>query len=55
MKSKNDIKSAFERTLAKTDEQLKLVGASESGSTCCLVFVKSNGNSNKGKYANNVR
>ena len=30
----------FERVCAKADEQLKLVGASETGSTCCLVFIK---------------
>lgn len=29
--------------MAKADEQLKLVGASESGTTCCLVFIKNNG------------
>ena len=44
-KSKADIKGAFERTLSKADDQLKLVGASESGTTCCLVFVKNNENS----------
>ena len=31
------------RTLAKTDEQLKLVGASDTGSTCCLAFVRKEG------------
>lgn len=42
-KNKNDVKLVFEKTLAKTDDQLKLVGASETGTTCCMAFVKSNG------------
>lgn len=29
--------------MARADDQLKLVGASETGTTCCLVFVRNNG------------
>lgn len=29
--------------MAKTDEQLKLVGASDTGSTCCLAYVRKEG------------
>ena len=29
--------------LSKTDDQLKLVGASDTGSTCCLAFVRKEG------------
>ncbi len=28
------------RVLSKTDDQLKLVGASDTGSTCCLAFIR---------------
>ena len=31
------------RVLSKTDDQLKLVGASDTGSTCCLAFVRKEG------------
>lgn len=37
----------------KTDEQLKLVGASDTGSTACLAFVRMEGN-NKKCYVGNV-
>lgn len=40
---KGNIKAVITRTFAKTDEQLKLVGASDTGSTCCLVFVRKEG------------
>lgn len=30
--------------MKKVDEQLKFVGASESGTTCCLAFVVKKGN-----------
>ena len=26
--------------LSKTDDQLKLVGASDTGTTCCLAYIK---------------
>jgi len=26
--------------MARTDEQLKLVGASDTGSTCCLALIR---------------
>jgi serine/threonine protein phosphatase PrpC len=42
-KEKGSIKGVITRTLAKTDEQLKLVGASDTGSTCCLAFVRKEG------------
>lgn len=42
----------FERTFVKADEQLKLVGATETGTTCCLVFVKNNGNNKLVHVAN---
>ena len=30
--------------MSKTDDQLKLVGASDTGTTCCLAFVRKEGN-----------
>jgi serine/threonine protein phosphatase PrpC len=30
--------------MAKTDDQLKLVGASDTGTTCCLAYVRREGN-----------
>jgi serine/threonine protein phosphatase PrpC len=29
--------------MSKTDEQLRLVGASDTGTTCCLAFVRRDG------------
>lgn len=29
--------------MKKTDDQLKLVGASDTGTTCCLAFVRKEG------------
>jgi protein phosphatase len=31
------------RVLSKTDDQLKLVGASDTGSTCCLAYIREEG------------
>ena len=42
-KNKNNIKAAITKTLSKTDEQLKLVGASDTGTTCCLIFIRKEG------------
>lgn len=39
-KDKNNIKAVITRVFSKTDDQLKLVGASDTGSTCCLAFVR---------------
>lgn len=39
--------------MVKADEQLKLVGASETGTTCCLVLIKNNGG-NKLIHASNL-
>lgn len=51
-KNKTDVKGAFERALAKADDQLKLVGATECGTTCCLVFIKSTDNNRLAYIAN---
>lgn len=37
------MRGVITRALAKTDDQLKLVGASDTGSTCCLAFVRKEG------------
>lgn len=29
--------------MSKTDDQLKLVGASDTGTTCCLAFIRKQG------------
>ena len=42
-KDKSNIKGVITRVLAKTDEQLKLVGASDTGTTCCLALVRNLG------------
>jgi serine/threonine protein phosphatase PrpC len=42
-KDKSNIKAIITRVMAKTDDQLKLVGASDTGSTCCLAFVRKEG------------
>lgn len=34
------MRAAFTRMLSKTDDQLKLVGASDTGTTCCLAYVR---------------
>ena len=31
------------KVLSKTDDQLKLVGASDTGTTCCLAYVRKEG------------
>ena len=43
MKDKNNIKGVITRVLSKTDQQLKLVGASDTGTTCCLIFIRKEG------------
>jgi len=42
-KNKNNVKAAITKTLSKTDDQLKLVGASDTGTTCCLVYIRKEG------------
>ena len=42
-KDKNNVKAVITKVLSKTDDQLKLVGASDTGSTCCVAFVKKEG------------
>jgi len=34
------VKAVITRVLSKTDDQLKLVGASDTGTTCCLAYVR---------------
>lgn len=43
IKDKNNVKSVICKVLKKTDDQLKLVGASDTGTTCCLVFIRKEG------------
>jgi serine/threonine protein phosphatase PrpC len=43
-KDKNNVKAVITRVLSKTDDQLKLVGASDTGTTCCLAYVRKEGN-----------
>lgn len=38
------MRAAICRAMVRTDEQLKLVGASDTGSTCCLALVYKQGN-----------
>jgi serine/threonine protein phosphatase PrpC len=42
-KDKNNMKAVITKVLSKTDDQLKLVGASDTGSTCCLAYIKKDG------------
>lgn len=42
-KDKNNVKAVITRVLSKTDDQLKLVGASDTGTTCCLVYIRKEG------------
>lgn len=37
------MRAVIAKVLKKTDDQLKLVGASDTGSTCCLAFVRKEG------------
>ena len=39
-KGKVPPREAITRTMAKTDEQLKLVGAADTGTTCCLALIR---------------
>jgi serine/threonine protein phosphatase PrpC len=43
-KDKSNVKAVITRVMAKTDDQLKLVGASDTGTTCCLAFVRREAN-----------
>jgi serine/threonine protein phosphatase PrpC len=43
-KDKNNIKAVITKVMSKTDDQLKLVGASDTGTTCCLALVRKEGN-----------
>ena len=51
-KEKNNVKAVITRVLSKTDDQLKLVGASDTGTTCCLAFVRKQGSSRQCFVAN---
>lgn len=37
------MRALLTKVLSKTDDQLKLVGASDTGSTCCLAYIKKDG------------
>ena len=39
-KGKDNTRELFQNVFKKVDDQLKFVGASECGSTCCVVFVR---------------
>lgn len=43
-KNKKDIRAAITKALSRTDDQLKLVGASDTGSTCCFALILKMGN-----------
>lgn len=51
-KDKNNLKGVITRVLSKTDDQLKLVGASDTGTTCCLAFVRKLANNKQCVVAN---
>ena len=34
------MRAVISKVLSKTDDQLKLVGASDTGSTCCLAYIR---------------
>ena len=51
-KGKAPPKEAITRTMAKTDDQLKLVGASDTGTTCCLALIRKEGMQKKCYVAN---
>ena len=42
-KDKNNIKAVMTKVFSKTDDQLKLVGASDTGTTCCLAYIRKEG------------
>jgi serine/threonine protein phosphatase PrpC len=42
-KEKHNVKAAVTKVMSKTDEQLKLVGASDTGTTCCLAYIRKEG------------
>lgn len=47
MKEKKNIPLLFQTVFRKVQDQLRAVGASESGSTCCVVLVRKAENSKK--------
>ena len=51
-KGKASPREAITRTMAKTDDQLKLVGASDTGSTCCLALIRKEGGGRRCYVAN---